>query len=88
MLHFTFMSYSMPMTCVKEKMKHDFLHQENILFDATSLAYFFWHNRSHYLTLLVMLCSMPMTTITYFLQKFLFDKKKVKLVKWQAVTRA
>lgn len=25
---FTFMSYNMPMTSVKEKMKHDFLHQE------------------------------------------------------------
>ena len=28
-VHFTFiMSYNMPMTSVKEKMKHDFLHQE------------------------------------------------------------
>lgn len=34
-----FMSYSMLVTSIKEKMKIDFLHQEN--------CFFFWPDRSH-----------------------------------------
>ena len=44
-----FMSYSMLVTSIKEKMKSDFLHQENCFFLARPVTpIFFGCNRSHF----------------------------------------
>ena len=49
-LHLAFLSYSMLVTSIKEKMKIDFLHQENWFFwgGTTCHTYFFGCNRSHF----------------------------------------
>ena len=57
-LHFTFISFSTPMTSVDEKMKHDFLHQEIYFFLHNWSGLFFWHERSHFT---FKLCSMLMS---------------------------
>ena len=68
------MSYSMLATDKSQRENEVWLltSRKIIFFDATSLTYFFWHNRSLYFTF--MLCSMLITTITITITITIFCK--------------